>query len=53
MAKSLLFGVVEPIPTSSMHVMINQCVIFGPVLCVYWWWGQSVCGALERVQIFI
>jgi len=39
-----------------LYQEFNEChdsyVVFWLVLCVYWWWGQTVCGPLERVQIF-
>jgi len=28
-----------------MYAMINPYVVFWPVLCAYWWWGQSLGGA--------
>jgi len=50
-AKSFAFQF-WPLAKSSMHAMINPCIVFWPILCAYWWWGQSGWGPLERVQIF-
>ena len=48
----------EPYPMDRAIIMVcdmqyvmgrvNAC----PLLCVYWWWGQTMGGILERVQIF-
>ena len=28
-------------------------IYFRPVLCVHWWWGQSVCEPLERASNWV
>jgi len=53
-AKCLLFSATESLTSI---VELNAChknlhTVFWPVLCVYWWWGQSEWGPLERAQIF-
>jgi len=42
----LVFSVTVSLALTPVYAMINTYyVVFWPVLCVYWWWGQSVAGA--------
>ena len=53
-AKSLFFSVLERFDVAgrSVHTMMNPYIVFLTCSGVYCSWGQSVCGALERVNIF-